>query len=249
MRRFRAIVESKLEPQDKEVLWYYKHKLLYWGNDTWEPFLIVDAFEVPYKTEEDKSIATVEDALDKLLYVKPEIVEFNIDKAGFQELGSSISPIVVSWKYNKDQKFITSQIFNGQSIPNDISRIEFTSDISEDIHFSLVASDGITDMFSELSIRFVNFIYWGTLTDTETQRYKQSFLTQELEINAAEGEHVWVFIPETSGLTTIWHNNINVTEDFEKQEVSFMVDTNLQVPGTYYKSKWDNLGKLTLKLT
>lgn len=39
MRRFRGIIQSKVEPQDKEILWYYKDKLLYYNNGTWEPFV------------------------------------------------------------------------------------------------------------------------------------------------------------------------------------------------------------------
>lgn len=39
MRKFRGIVQSKTEPQDKEILWYYKDKLLYYNNGSWEPFV------------------------------------------------------------------------------------------------------------------------------------------------------------------------------------------------------------------
>lgn len=38
MRKFRAIVQTPIEPQDKEVLWYWKGELLYWNNYCWEPF-------------------------------------------------------------------------------------------------------------------------------------------------------------------------------------------------------------------
>lgn len=47
MRKFRGIIQSKLEPQDKEILWYYKDKLLYYNNGVWEPFVTAgpDAIE------------------------------------------------------------------------------------------------------------------------------------------------------------------------------------------------------------
>lgn len=38
MRKFRAIVQTPKEPQDHEVLWYWKGNLLYWNNGGWEPF-------------------------------------------------------------------------------------------------------------------------------------------------------------------------------------------------------------------
>ena len=101
MRKFRAIVETNIEPEDHNVLWYWKGKLLYWGNDAWEPFLLVDAIEIPYKTEEDKSITTVQGALDKLLYVVPEVISFTLNEAGTYERGTIISTLNFSWDYNK----------------------------------------------------------------------------------------------------------------------------------------------------
>lgn len=38
IRKFRAIVQTPVEPQDHEVLWYWKGELLFWNNDGWEPF-------------------------------------------------------------------------------------------------------------------------------------------------------------------------------------------------------------------
>lgn len=39
MRKFRAIVETNKEPEDHEVLWYYKKVLYYYHNDGWEKFV------------------------------------------------------------------------------------------------------------------------------------------------------------------------------------------------------------------
>lgn len=35
MRRFRAIIQSNKEPEDKEVLWLFKKRILYWDNEEW----------------------------------------------------------------------------------------------------------------------------------------------------------------------------------------------------------------------
>ena len=49
MRKVRAIVESAVEPQDHEVIWYYKGKLLRYDNGGWQPFHTLDASEIAYK--------------------------------------------------------------------------------------------------------------------------------------------------------------------------------------------------------
>lgn len=73
MRKFRAIVQTRKEPQDHEVLWYWKGKVLFWNNNGWEPFYLTDASEVLYKFND---ILTVKEALDKLLQypVDPNII-------------------------------------------------------------------------------------------------------------------------------------------------------------------------------
>lgn len=70
MRKFRAIVQSSIEPQDHEVIWQWNGKLFYW-NDGWEPLHTLDASEIAYEYEEAEGVENVAQALDKLLYVTP----------------------------------------------------------------------------------------------------------------------------------------------------------------------------------
>ena len=160
MRRFRAIVETHVEPTDHEVLWYYKKKLLYWGNDAWEPFLLVDALEIPYETEEDESITTVQGALDKLLYVAPKITSFSLSQAGTYENGTIISALDFSWNYNK--KLIREQKLDDVVMPPSVRKARLMRDVRTNTTFTLWGSDGTNSVSSTTSIRFVNYMYYGS---------------------------------------------------------------------------------------
>lgn len=247
MRRFRAIIETHIEPKDHKVLWYYKGKLLYWGNDVWEPFLPVDA--IPYETEEDENISTVQDALDKLLYVTPRIVSFTLKQAGTYENGSTISTLDFSWSYNK--KLIRSQKLNDVVIPPTIRQAKLNRDIKTNSTFILWGNDGTNTVTASTSIRFVNYMYYGT-QDAEGTSLKRNKLNPSVggfTVAANAGEYIWIFLPKSSGLSKIWHNNVDSTDDFIKEEMSFLTDTGLSIPGTFYVSKNHSLNSVTLKFT
>lgn len=248
MRKFRAIVETNIEPQDHNVLWYWKGKLLYWGNDAWEPFLIVDSEEIPYETEEDKSITTVQEALDKLLYVYPEVNSFTLKQAGTYEDGSVINTLDFSWEYNKD--LIKEQKLNDIVIPTSVRKAKLSREIKVNSKFTLWCSDGKNSNTSVASIRFVDYLYYGT-QDSEGTPLKRSKLNpavMSFTIHSGEGEYLWVFIPDSSGYTRILHNNLDSTDAFVATTIEFLTDTGLHIPGVLYVSKNHSLKSVTLNL-
>lgn len=249
MRRFRAIIETQIEPEDHEVLWYYKGKLLYWGNESWEPFLLVDAIEIPYETEEDESITTVQEALNKLLYVFPKISSFTLKQSGTYENGSTISTLDFSWDYNKN--LIKEQKLDNTPIPPTIRQARLNRDIKVNSVFTLWCSDGTNTATATTSIKFVNYMYYGTQSadGTSLKRSKLNPSAGSFTVVANAGEYIWIFIPKSSGLTKIWHNNVDSTDDFVKEEIGFLTDTGLNIQGTFYVSKNHSLNSVTLKFT
>lgn len=248
MRKFRAIVESPKEPEDKEVLWYYKGKLLYYGNKAWQEFLPISASIIPYNTEEDEEITNVKEALDRLLYVTPKIVSFVLKQAGTYERGLVISPLNFSWNYNK--KLIKAQSINKQELPVSIRALTIEGNITENISYVLEASDGINTVSTITSIKFVDYIYYGTKRDDSViKRYKINPSIGGFTIDVNDSEYLYIFIPKSSNLTKIWHNNVDSTDDFIATRVSFKTDTNLNIEGTYYVSKNHSLNSVTLKFT
>lgn len=249
MRRFRAIIETHIEPEDHEVLWYYKGKLLYWGNNAWEPFLLVDTIEIPYSTEEDESISTVQEALDKLLYVYPKVSSFTLTQAGTYENGSVINTLDFSWSYNKE--LIRSQRLDDLEVPPSVRRAQLHRDITKNTTFTLYASDGTNTVSASASIKFVNYIYYGVIdTDSNSvQKGKFNPSVGGLTVTANAGEYIWIFLPDSSRFTKIWHNNVDSTDDFVREKINFHTNTGLNIPGTFYVSKNHSLNNVTLKFT
>lgn len=251
MRRFRAIVETRIEPQDHEVLWFNKGKLLYWANEAWEPFLLVDSYEIPYQTEEDENIGTVQDALDKLLYVPPKITTFSFRESGVYESGTRINSVNISWSYNK--KLMKEQKINNTIIPISVRQYSITLDtpITSNTSYTLYASDGTNSVSASSSISFKDYMYYGT-SMSEGKVTKRSKLNPSVggcTVTSNAGEYVWIFLPRSSGFTKIWYNNVDSTDDFVKTSMTFETDTNISVAGTMYVSKNHSLNNVSLKFT
>lgn len=66
IRKFRAIVQSNIEPEDHEVIWLVKGKLLYW-NDGWEILCTLDISDIIYEHSSLKEVKNVKQALDTII--------------------------------------------------------------------------------------------------------------------------------------------------------------------------------------
>lgn len=247
IRRFRAIIQTNKEPEDHEVIWKKGHKLLYWNNG-WRPVYEFEASEIIYESKDTGEEIPLEEALDKILYITPKISDFKLMQAGTYETGSVITPLNFSWSYNK--KLIKEQRLNEDSL--DISLRSYTLDIevTSDSTFTLWVSDGTTEVSASASISFVDYIYYGTTNKTAViSKEKINPSLNTITVTAGKGEYIWVFIPKSAGLTHIWYNNIDSTDDFERTDMKYITDTGLEIEGTYYVSKNHSLNNVTLKFT
>lgn len=67
MRRFRAIIQTKMEPEDKEVLWFYKGVLRYYENN-WIPLLkIPDSSQVTCNVPQLGGYVSLQKAIQYIL--------------------------------------------------------------------------------------------------------------------------------------------------------------------------------------
>ena len=66
IRKFRAIVQSNVEPEDHEVIWLVKGKLLYWDNG-WEILCTLDISDIIYEHGSLKEVKNVKQALDTII--------------------------------------------------------------------------------------------------------------------------------------------------------------------------------------
>ena len=67
MRKFRALIQTNKEPEDTNVLWYYKGKVLYFDG-TWRPLNKVKPEEITVHIESLPNVSNLKDALDYLTY-------------------------------------------------------------------------------------------------------------------------------------------------------------------------------------
>lgn len=65
LRRFRAVIQSNKEPEDKHVLWYYKG-VLYYFEDSWMPFNVSQIKDVKVHIDSLPNIRTLQEALEYL---------------------------------------------------------------------------------------------------------------------------------------------------------------------------------------
>lgn len=66
IRKFRAIVQSNIEPEDHEVIWLVRGKLLYWDNG-WEILCTLDISDIIYEHGSLKEVENVKQALDTII--------------------------------------------------------------------------------------------------------------------------------------------------------------------------------------
>lgn len=168
--------------------------------------------EIPYTNDMYPNMATLQDAMNELLYVAPQITTFNSSKAsGTYEIGSTVlAPILFSWGYNKT---IVSQTFDGISLEPNIKIFRYNKNVTSDKSFTLKGNDGKKDVTRSLSFNFRHRRYWGSTSVPEiynsdfilglsnkefaTGRAKGSF-----NINIGEGQYFYYCYPESWGSAT-----------------------------------------------
>lgn len=272
MRKFRAIVESLKEPEDHNVIWYRKGELLYWGNDAWEPLIKVTEGpeKIPYKNENDESVSTVKEALDKSIdgvadlnnrvdeisnkvyYPKPEVVFFECDQAGIHEVGEVLNPLKFTWEI---EGRVTSLKFNGVDIPVDTTEFIINEDVKEDTTYTLEAGNDSGTVVVSVDVRFVEYIYYGIKTKNSSflqKRGKVPSTTLEFEtLGETSGAYIqWILVPDSVDVNNIWFNGIlGSKEDYSVTRSVVTNDYGKGVVTTRYDTVNAWLPNLIIKLT
>ena len=133
----------------------------------------LDASMIAYTNVSKPNVTTVKDALDDLLYFDLTI-NLSSTSATQQEKGVSLASVVLNWTYNKD---VVSQTINSVSIP-DVEQRTYTVEgpFTENTTFTLKANDGKKDFTKSLTISFLNKVYWGVGTVTESGGVNNEFV-------------------------------------------------------------------------
>lgn len=133
----------------------------------------LDASMIAYTNASKPNVTTVKDALDDLMYFDLTI-SLSSTSATQQEKGVTLENVVLNWTYNKD---VVSQSMNSVEIP-DVSQRTYTATgpFDSNTSFTLKANDGKKDFTKTLSISFLNKVYWGVGTVTESAGVTNEFI-------------------------------------------------------------------------
>ena len=102
---------------------------------------------------------TVQDALDKLLYVAPVINSFS--GGGNYEIGSTITSVNLQWNLNKTVKTQTLNQGIGSINPDLRSYKHDNLNIKSYTRYTLTVNDGTTSVSRNTDINFMPKRYWG----------------------------------------------------------------------------------------
>lgn len=161
---------------------------------------------IPYSTANDINITSVKDALDKLLYVDL-VISFNSNIATTLEKGMVVDTILFNWSYNKK---IVSQIFNNETLNVDVRTYAYSTPLSSNKTFTLIANDGTKGFSRNISFSFLNGRYWGVSNSTSYDSGFINGLSKELSssrnktftVNCGADQHIYYCIPTSFGTPT-----------------------------------------------
>lgn len=141
-----------------------------------------DAGDVAYTNSQYPAMHTLQDAMDKLLYITPSV---SISGGGNYEIGSTRASTVLTWTWNKT---ITEQSLNQGigSLDPALRAYTYNTAISSDTTFTITGSDGQTSKSASTSVKFLPKRYWGvsaktSLTDEEIIALSSELSTSRLQ--------------------------------------------------------------------
>lgn len=159
------------------------------------------ANDIAYTNSQYPTMKTLQDAMDKLLYVTPTI---SISGGGNYEIGSSRASTTLKWTWNKN---IQSQSLNQGigSLDPSLRTYTYNTSISSNTTFTITGTDGTTSKSASTSVQFLPKRYWGvsektTLTDAEIIALSSELSTsrkQSRTFNCSGGKYFY-FVIKTS---------------------------------------------------
>lgn len=218
------------------------------------------AEDISYDNPNFVQYDTVDTALDalfaKVYYVKPTCSLSADKKGGTFEMGTIISaPITFTWTTNKD---ITSQTLTDCTLADESVRTAtYDTDVTADKTFTLSVSDGENSASSSVSYKFLNNVFWGSASTTET--YDSTFISAlsnkklaslvkgTYSFNIADGEYGFWAVPSNMSISTVWIGGFEVTVD----DLGIVSYTNAQgYTRDYriYKTGKSGLGSITAEI-
>jgi hypothetical protein len=183
----------------------------------------IDASKVTYIND---SITNVQEALDSLLYVSPDITNFSITPS-IVEIGTTVDNTTLNWSLNKT--FTSLSINNGVgSIAPNLLTIALNSlALTTNTTYTITGSDSTNTDNASATLNFRSRRWWGTSAlNTFTGANILSLQNSELATNRQQtrtinggGEYIWFTFPTSFGIPSFVVNGLPNTA-FTTQTIS-----------------------------
>jgi len=150
------------------------------------------------------SYATVEAALDELLYISPSAT-FNLS-VGTVEIGSTVNTVVATWSFNKTM--VTVSLTDAAITVSDTTYTFSGLGLVSNKTYTLTFSDGTNSSSASRSVSFSPKRYWGVSADTVLDDADILAMSQEfsssksksITYNCTGGRYFYFCYPASSGL-------------------------------------------------
>lgn len=141
-----------------------------------------EAADIAYTNEQYPTMQTLQDAMDKLLYITPTVT---ISGGNNYEIGYTKTSTTLTWTWNKT---ITSQSLNQGigSLDPALRTYTYNTAITSDKTFTITGTDGTTQKSASTSVKFLPKRYWGVSTETSLTDAQIIALSNELSTSRTQ---------------------------------------------------------------
>ena len=158
------------------------------------------AIDIAYTNDQYPAMQTLQDAMDKLLYIEPSV---SISGGGTYEKGSSVSSVNLRWTWNK--KVVSQSLNQGiGALDPTLRAYAYTPEtpITVNTTFTITGNDGTKDKSASTTVSFSQKRYWGvsantSLTDAEIRALSQEFSSSRAQtrtFNCSGGKYFYFAI-------------------------------------------------------
>ncbi len=149
--------------------------------------------------------ATVQEALDAILYVAPHINSFS-NSVGTVEIGATVSAVTLAWSLNKTMTSLVLDHGIG-SVLGLTSKALMGLTLASDTTYTLTAGDGQNSTSAQTTIAFRNKRYWGVSASESLDNAGVLGLTSEfatdynkaVTYDASGGRYIYYAFPASFG--------------------------------------------------
>lgn len=133
---------------------------------------------------------TVDDALDSLLYVTPNITSFT-NNVGSVEIGSTVTSTTLTWTIDESAD-LTDQTLNQSigSVGTVVRQYIHSDSYTTDRTYTLTITDGVNPDNASTSIYFRHKRYWGTNANTSLNDAQIIALSSELSTSRSMSKSI-----------------------------------------------------------